>query len=182
MTDRVLPLGDPRLRLVAAPVDDLLGPAFLEERRRLVAALDAFRAERGFGRGIAAPQLGIARRFVAINLGRGTRILVNPGIEWRSEETFTLWDDCMCFPDLLVRVRRHASITVAFQDEEGRPQRWERLARAESELLQHELDHLDGVLATDRAIDRDAIIYRAAFEADPRRFEAMVDYVIASTL
>ena len=61
MSDAVLPLGDPRLRIVCAPVD-FSDPAFPAENRRLQAALDAFRAERGFGRGIAAPQIGIPKR------------------------------------------------------------------------------------------------------------------------
>ncbi len=182
MTDRVLPLGDPRLRCLCDPVPDVADPDLLMERERLKNALDAFRAEKGFGRGIAAPQIGIPKRFIAINLGQGTHALINPVITWRSEETFTLWDDCMCFPDLLVRVRRHASITLSFLDEEGRKQTWERLGRAESELLQHEVDHLDGVLATDLALDLKSIIYRSAFEADPAYFESQVDYVIQPTI
>ena len=77
----------------------------------------------------------------------------------------------MCFPDLLVKVRRHASISLTFLDEQGALQEWERLGRAESELLQHELDHLDGVLATDLALDARSIIYRTAFDADPAFFQ-----------
>jgi peptide deformylase len=182
MSDRVLPLGDPRLRRICDAVPDVTDPAFQAERERLKTALDAFRAEHGFGRGIAAPQLGIPKRFIALNLGRGTQALINPAITWRSAETFTLWDDCMCFPDLLVKVRRQASISIAFLDEQGHPQAWERLGRAESELLQHELDHLDGVLATDLALDASSIIYRSAFEADPAYFQRQVDYVIQPTI
>ncbi len=182
MTDRVLPLGDPRLRVVSKLVRDFSDPAFQEENRRLKAALDAFRAEHGFGRGIAAPQIGIPKRFISVNLGRGTHSLVNPVITWRSEETLTLWDDCMCFPDLLVRVRRNASISITFQDERGQPQTWDRLEPAESELLQHELDHLDGVLATDLALDARSLIYRSAFDADPAFFKGQVDYVIQPTI
>jgi peptide deformylase len=182
MKDRVLPLGDPRLRLVCREVEDLREPRFLAENARLKAALEAFRAEFGFGRGIAAPQLGIPKRFIALNLGQGTHALINPAITWRSEETFTLWDDCMCFPDLLVRVRRHASITLTFLDEQGAFQEWAQVGRAESELLQHELDHLDGVLATDLALDARSTIYRTAFDADPAFFQKQVDYVIQATL
>ena len=178
----ILPLGDPRLRERAVPVDDVADPGFRAESARLRAELDAFRAEHGFGRGVAAPQLGIGKRFIAINLGQGTRCLVNPGITWRSEATFTLWDDCMCFPTLLVKVRRHRSISLAFQDEEGRPQLWERLPQAESELLQHECDHLDGVLAIDRAEGRDGIISREAFQAQPEHFANQVDYLIQPTI
>jgi peptide deformylase len=180
--DAVFLLGDPRLRIVCAPVEDLMSPAFAEERERLKAALDAFRAECGFGRGIAAPQIGIPRRFIALNLGRLTSCLVNPTVVWRSDETFSLWDDCMSFPDLLVRVRRNNSISLRYIDEAGMERTWERLGRAESELLQHELDHLDGALAIDRALDRESIVYRAAFDADPGYFKAMVDYMIEPTI
>jgi len=178
MTDRILPLGDPRLRVVCKPVENVADPAFQVENRRLKAALEAFRRERGFGRGIAAPQIGISKRFIAINLGEGTHSLINPEIHWRSPETFTLWDDCMCFPDLLVRVRRNLSVSISYLDESGQSVTWENLGQAESELFQHELDHLDGVLATDLALDARSIIYRTAFEADPAAFQSQVDYVI----
>jgi peptide deformylase len=182
MADPVLLLGDPRLRIVCEPVGRLDDPATVSDFARLKAALDAFRAERGFGRGIAAPQIGIPRRFIALNMGDGTRCLADPEIVWRSPGTFTLWDDCMSFPDLLVRVRRHESISLAYLDESGTARSWENLGRAESELLQHELDHLDGILAIDLALDRESIAYRAAFDADPGRFRALVDYVIAPTM
>jgi peptide deformylase len=182
LSDHILTLGDPRLRVVCRPVQDVAAPEFLREKARLKAALDAFRAERGFGRGIAAPQIGIPRRFIAVNLGQGTQALINPAITWRSPETFTLWDDCMCFPDLLVKVRRHLSISVAFVNEQGQPQLWEQVGQAASELLQHELDHLDGVLATDLALDSRSLVYRSAFETDPSFFQGQVDYVIQPTL
>ena len=182
MADPVLRLGDPRLRVVCAAVADVSDPAFRAESARLVATLEEFRARHGFGRGIAAPQIGIPSCFISLNLGAGTQTLVNPVITWRSPDTFTLWDDCMCFPHLLVRLRRHASVSVAFLDEQGQQQSWERLPRAESELLQHELDHLGGVLAIDLALDARSIIYRSAFEADPAYFTGQVDYVIQPTL
>ena len=102
--------------------------------------------------------------------------MFNPEIVWKSEESFTLWDDCMSFPFLLVRVARDVSISVEFEDETGRRQRWERLDRATSELLQHEIDHLDGVLALDRAADRDAIVSREVFESMPEHFARQVDF------
>jgi peptide deformylase len=64
----------------------------------------------------------------------------------------------MCFPDLLVRVKRNRSISISYLDASGEPRAWEHLGQAESELLQHELDHLDGVLATDLALDARSII------------------------
>ena len=172
---RVLLVGDPRLRETAAPVSQA-APDLREDTARLHATLDAFRTEHGFGRAISATQIGIARRFIALNLGDGPFTMYNPEIVWRSGRTFTLWDDCMSFPFLLVRVARDASITVEFDDETGRRRRWERLDRATSELLQHEIDHLDGVLALDRAVDRDAIVSREVFQSMPEHFARLVDF------
>ncbi len=109
----------------------------------------------GFGRSVAAPQVGINRRILALNLGdpAGPFTMINPEITWHSDEhkKFTLWDDCLSLPWLMVRVARYESISVKWIDEAGKPQHWEKLNRALSELLQHEIDHLDGVLSTDRA-------------------------------
>lgn len=174
MTDRVLPLGDPRLRMVAAPVREG-DPALAEERRRLHATLAAFRAEYGFGRAIAAPQIGILKRFIAVDLGSGPFTLVNPVISWRSDETFKMWDDCMCFPTLLVRVQRAVSIVVEYADDEWNARTLGPLDRDRSELLQHEIDHLDGVLAVDRAASPEAIISREAYAANRALFDAQVD-------
>ena len=172
---KVLLVGDPRLRETAAPVSQA-APEVREHTARLHATLAAFRVEHGFGRAISATQIGVALRFIALNLGEGPFTMFNPAIVWRSRETFTLWDDCMSFPFLLVRVVRDASISVEFDDETGRRRRWERLDHATSELLQHEIDHLDGVLALDRAADREAIVSREVFESMPEYFARMVDF------
>ena len=140
----VLLLGDPLLRRKSAPIDDVSDPALKDEMRDLKEALERFRREHGFGRGIAAPQIGIPKRMIALNLGQGTFVIANPEIVHRSDETFTMWDDCMSFPDLLVRVRRRVSIDLRFMDEEGAVKEWTSIGQAESELLQHEIDHLDG--------------------------------------
>ncbi|HEY5610991.1 MAG TPA: peptide deformylase [Thermoanaerobaculia bacterium] len=178
----VLLLGDRRLRQRAAEVIDFDESAFRDDLAALAATLDAFRKRHGFGRAIAAPQIGVSRRFIAMNLGEGTLFLVNPVITWKSDETFTMWDDCMSFPELLVRVRRVRSFSLAYQDEKGNAKSWERLGIAISELLQHEIDHLDGILAVDRALDRDSIVMRSLFEQRGEEFVRMVDYVIAPTL
>ena len=175
---QILQLGDPLLRQVSAPVVDLANPSFGEDQRRLHATLAAFRHTHGFGRAISAPQIGVPQRFIALNLGTGPQLLVNPEITWTSHETFTMWDDCMSFPTLLVRLQRYKSISVHFSDEHGKPQEWSRLNQATSELLQHEIDHLDGILAIDRALDRDSLVLREVFEAQREHFARQVDYVI----
>ncbi len=168
-------LGDPRLRRANMPVLDPTDRMFVEARETLHEALAAFRLEHGFGRAIAAPQLNDPRRYIAMNLGDGPFTLHNPIIVWRDKETFTLWDDCMSFPDLLVRVERHRSITVQYLDEHGHECILEKVDPALSELLQHEIDHLDGVLAVDRALDKDALVTRRAFDANPDYYRSMVD-------
>lgn len=174
----VLLLGDPRLRVRSSEVEHYDREAF----DSLASTLDAFRKEHGFGRAISAPQIGVAQRFIAVNLGKGTFFIVNPVITWRSEETFTMWDDCMSFPDLLVRVSRVKSLSLEYVDENFKPQTWNELDQAAAELLQHEIDHLDGILAVDRALDRESLVVRAEYERNRERLDAMVDYVIVPTL
>ena len=74
-----------------------------------------------------------------------------------------LWDDCFSFPDLMVRVRRNYRVTVNYSDQRGNARRWE-VEGSLSELLQHEIDHLDGILATDRAIDPRGFAMRTEVE------------------
>ncbi len=155
-------LGNPVLRTACLPVRDYAS----EETRACITdlrdTLANFRARNGFGRGIAAPQLGTTRQIIYTDFEyRGP--LINPKITRRSRRTFTLWDDCFSFPDILVKVERNYSITVSFNDAEG-TKKVIKATGAFSELLQHEIDHLHGVLAIDRAIDSRHIILRSEFE------------------
>jgi peptide deformylase len=121
--------------------------------------LAEFRDRRGFGRGISAPQIGEGRRVVYVQADE-TLTLVNPVILRRSRTMMTLWDDCFSFPELAVKLKRHVSVEVEYRDTEGR----KHVLRARggvAELLQHEIDHLDGVLAIDRAIDTKHIVYKS---------------------
>ncbi|MEM7247008.1 MAG: peptide deformylase [Acidobacteriota bacterium] len=171
-------VGDPVLRERAVEITDFRTDDHARECAALMATLEDFRARQGFGRAIAAPQVGCSRRMIALNLGEGPFVICNPVIVQRSERRFTMWDDCMSFPWLLVRVERHESVSVEYFTEDGQPRCWDDLDRATSELLQHEIDHLDGVLALDRAVGDDPIVAREAFEADPERHARRVDYLI----
>ena len=175
----VLLLGDPNLRTVSERVTELNDPILQEEIRELHKRLELFRSEHGFGRAISAPQIGIPKRFIAMNLNGQLHTIINPELIWKSDEQFTMWDDCMSFPSLLVRLRRHKSISIQYEDSEGVSHSWNELPIDISELLQHEIDHLDGVLAVDRAIDRDAIVERGAFESMKEYFAKQVDYTIS---
>jgi peptide deformylase len=151
----ILLLGNPQLWQPSQAVTEARATETKEIISDLAATLENFRAGHGFGRAIAAPQIGAHRRILFVNIndgGFGPAPLINPQIIHTSQEMMELWDDCFSFPDLMVRVRRHVEIDVAYADESGKQQLV--TARGDlSELLQHEIDHLDGILATDRAID-----------------------------
>lgn len=182
MNKEILILGNPLLREKCKIVDDFDDQKLKYEIIEIKEALENFRNTKGFGRGIAAIQIGILKRIIALNLGKETFVIINPVITWKSKETFTLWDDCMSFPDLLVRVSRCKSISIEYQDENRATRVWNTIGQAESELLQHELDHLDGILAIDRTIDNKDIIYKSEFEKERNYYEGKVEYVIGSTI
>src|SRR5262245_48761292 len=136
-TRQILELGNPVLWRTSSPV----GPA--GEARALVADLSDtlahFRESNGFGRGIAAPQIGVLRRAIFIRVPDGfTGALLDPVIEWVSPEQMELWDDCFSLPDLMVRVRRAVRVRVSYTDEGGAARRIDAEGGL-SELLQHEI-------------------------------------------
>lgn len=158
----ILLLGNPILRDKCSPVREYLSDQTQQAIADLRDTLEDFRRQRGFGRGIAAPQIGVTKQIIYLNFERQSA-LINPKIIQRGRQKFKLWDDCFSFPDLLAQVVRNHKITVSYTDETGHRQ----ILKAEgamSELLQHEIDHLNGVLAIDRAIDSRHIILRSEYE------------------
>ena len=154
----LLLLGDPRLYQVSEPVRESELPFVKDWVADLHQVMEAIRAKYRFGRGIAAPQLGIMKRLIYLNLDK-PYIILNPEIVNPSAELFELWDDCMCFPNLLVKVKRHQSLTLHYRDENYQPQEW-LVTDAISELVQHEYDHLEGILCTMRAMHAQAFQWR----------------------
>lgn len=158
----ILVLGNPQLWQPAQAVSEVQAP----ETKRLITdladTLADFRLRNGFGRAIAAPQVGAPRRVLFVNLRDGSEpfALINPRIVRASFDLMELWDDCFSLPNLMVRVRRHVEIDVSFTDQHGAAR--QLTARNDlSELLQHEIDHLEGILATDRAIDNRSLAMRS---------------------
>jgi peptide deformylase len=147
----ILQLGHPKLHTVCAPVKrdevDALAPVIQDLHDTLM----DFRARYDAGRAIAAPQIGVMKRLVYMHI-EAPKVFINPVLYGKSAEMMTLWDDCMSFPDLLVRVQRHRSCTLMYRNRDWMLHR-ERLDGDLSELLQHECDHLEGVLAVSRALD-----------------------------
>jgi peptide deformylase len=158
----ILLLGNPLLWEPAREVLAFAAPETRATVEDLGETLADFRLRHGFGRAIAAPQIGRRERIIFVNMADGSfgpAPLINPRLIRASAEMIELWDDCFSFPDLLVRVRRHLEIEVAYQDRDGG--RHTLVARQDlAELLQHEMDHLDGILATDRAIDSRSLALR----------------------
>jgi peptide deformylase len=165
---RILQLGDPLLRAVSVPVATPEEACAVFEDLR--ATLAEFRRAHGFGRGISAVQIGEPKRLIYIELGGRAYRLRNPEWEFQSAEKFELWDDCFSFPDLLVRLERSVEVRLRFENDAGEVERLEATG-AFSELLQHELDHLDGVLAIDRALGGNSLCTRQEWE---RRYRAGV--------
>jgi peptide deformylase len=156
---KILLLGNSILRKKCTPVKDCTSQSTRSIVRNLHDTLEDFRSRRGFGRGIATPQIGSKVRIIFIRLN-GIGPLINPKIIKRSKTKFTLWDDCFSFPDILVRVRRHEWVEVAYSDETG-ARKMLKATKGFSELLQHEIDHINGILAIDRAITKKDIILRS---------------------
>lgn len=156
--DDILLLGDPRLYETSEPVtrDEL--PLVAGWAQDLHEVMEAIRKRYGFGRAIAAPQLGIMKRMIYMNIDRPV-IIINPEFTNLSDDLFDLWDDCMSLPMLFVKVKRHARATIKFLDENWQEQTWD-LEGDLSELLQHEYDHLDGILITMKAIDEKSYRWR----------------------
>ena len=154
----LLLLGDPRLYETCASVEKAELPLVAGWVADLDNVMREIRAKYNFGRAIAAPQLGIMKRLVYMNIDRPV-VFINPVLENLSPELFELWDDCMSFPNLLVKVKRHQSLTLSYLDENWQPQQW-HMEGALSELLQHECDHLDGILCSMRVVDEKGFMWR----------------------
>ncbi len=157
----ILQLGNPLLHRVCEPVrqnecDDLVAVA--EDLRD---TLHAFRVRHGIGRAIAAPQIGVLKRLVYMEVHEPV-VFINPDLEFPDDDMMELWDDCMSFPNLLVRVRRYRRCRITYRDLAWTSHEMS-LENDLSELLQHECDHLDGILATSRAIDGQSFAFRSEF-------------------
>jgi peptide deformylase len=165
----ILQLGNPLLWQKSVEVRDVTSIQTRAVTRDLSETLAAFRETTGYGRGIAAPQIGQLRRIIFVRMQPTgfCGALINPELTWASDSQMELWDDCFSFPDLMVRVSRAAQIRVEYLDDRGVKQRIEAEGGL-SELLQHEIDHLDGILAVQRAVSPQAFATRAEWERQLR--------------
>lgn len=161
----ILLLGDARLYQASTPVGQDDVDALRDTIEDLHDTLLAFQAEHGWGRAISAPQIGVLRRIVCMNAGEPLTF-INPALDRYSDELVEHWEDCMSFPELLVRLRNPAACRLRYRDLDWvEHEVW--LTEDYAELLQHEVDHLDGVLSIQRAVDDRSIVLRRTMDKKP---------------
>jgi peptide deformylase len=141
----VVKFGDPVLKSVASPVESF-GPELRAEVERMIAIM-----RDGMGVGLAATQLGVLRRLLVFAAGPDSEptALINPVIEWLSEEGSLAEEGCLSLPRVSMDVERPLHLRVSGRDAEGESIAIEA-SGLEARVLQHEIDHLDGVLILDR--------------------------------
>jgi peptide deformylase len=159
----ILLIGNPVLREKSEDVTEFnadLNDIIIDLKETLI----DFQKRKEIGRAIAAPQIGVLKKIIYWHLPDRSHAFINPEIIWKSPETFEVWDSCFSFDvAFFVKTKRHQSIKVKYQNEKG--EILEQMFSDDlSELLQHEIDHLHGILATDRMISNKDIILRAEWE------------------
>lgn len=174
----LLQLGNPILREKCQPVAEPTSPEVRSLIRDLEDTLAYWRSNTGYGRGIAAPQIGVCERVIFLKLPDGEPWpLLNPEIVERSQEKIIVWDACLSFLSIFMQVERHRQIAVRYQDLAGQAVKFTAGDDHNlSELLQHEIDHLDGMLAIDRVVDLKTICTRQEFE---KRYRESSPYAVA---
>jgi peptide deformylase len=142
---QVRQFGDPVLKSRARPVE-----RFDEELRAEIGRMGQIMAD-SLGVGLAATQVGRLQRVLVYRVEPGSPIVavVNPEVEWRGDELETLEEGCLSLPSVMVDVERPVHVRVRAQDEHGEAVTIEA-SGLEARVIQHELDHLDGVLILDR--------------------------------
>ena len=160
-------LGDPVLKSRATPVDRFDGALRGQVGRMVGLMSDAL------GVGLAAPQLGVSQRLLVYRVGADAPViaLANPEVEWRSDEAEILDEGCLSIPGVTVGVERPVHVRVRGLDEEGEERRVEA-SGLESRVIQHEIDHLDGVLILDRTTKEQRREAMRALRAAEREREA----------
>jgi peptide deformylase len=153
---------DPRLKLVAKPV----GKVDAKTRRLMDDMLDTM--YRSIGIGLAAPQVGVSQRVIVIDVvregeKRNPLRIANPEIIWRSEETTVAQEGCLSVPEHYADVSRAAKIRLRYLDHENEIRELDADGLLAT-CLQHEIDHLDGVLFVDHisALKRGMILRKLA--------------------
>lgn len=151
MIQEILKLGNPELYEISGPVlpdDYKYISTWVND---LHDTLINYKNTYGAGRAIAAPQIGIKKRLIYMFTDK-EYVIINPILSFPENVKYEVMDDCMSFPGLCVKVLRYKKAILTYEDLAHSPVKLE-LEGDYSELIQHEYDHLDGILSTMRAID-----------------------------
>ncbi|MFP5389429.1 MAG: peptide deformylase [Thermoleophilia bacterium] len=142
----VVKFGDPVLKSKASPVREF-GPELRADVERMVSIM-----RDGMGVGLAATQLGVLRRLLVFQAGPDSEptALINPEVEWLSDEVVVAEEGCLSLPRVSMDVERPLHARFSGLDVDGEAVCIEA-SGLEARVLQHEIDHLDGVLILDRA-------------------------------
>lgn len=154
----ILLLGDARLYEVSESVKQEELESLRPVSSDMFDCIKGIRRDYGFGRAIAAPQIGVQKRLICM-LTDKPYVIINPELTFVGDEMMELMDDCMSFPKLLVRVRRYRHCILRYLDENWQRQQM-RMDDDMAELIQHEYDHLDGILATMRAVNEKSFVMK----------------------
>lgn len=160
---RIRQLGDPVLRIRCERVQQPISAATRLVADDLRDTLRFAKKKYKMGRAMAAPQVGAPVRIVVVETDRQRWTLLNPEITDVGSDDFLVWDDCFSFPNLVVRVTRAYRLSLTYHDLKGKTHTMD-LEGPMAELLQHEIDHLDGILAVDRATGLDPFAFRTEWE------------------
>jgi peptide deformylase len=143
---QVVKFGDPVLKSKASPITEF-GPELRAEVERMIGIM-----RDGMGVGLAATQLGVLRRLLVFQAGPDSEptALLNPAVEWASDVLVVAEEGCLSLPGVSMDVERPLHARVTGLDLDGEPVQVEA-SGLEARVLQHEIDHLDGVLILDHA-------------------------------
>jgi len=159
----VLMIGNPKLREKSMELTDFQDELKMIETD-LRDTLTFLQEKKKIGRAIAAPQIGYMKKVIYIQAPKYVQTMINPSIVSKGRETFRIWDSCFSFDtSFFVQVKRHKEITVKYHNRFGEV-KIESFKNGIAELLQHEIDHLYGVLATDPVNDPKNITLRSEWE------------------
>jgi peptide deformylase len=157
----ILLLGNDKLYQVSAPIEPKELMFIKSVTSDMHDTIIDFRKRYGFGRAIAAPQIDIPKRLVYMYIEKPI-VFINPTLTFPDKEMIEIWDNCMSFPDLMVKVRRYRRCHLEYRNLDWEPV-IDNFEGDMSELLQHECDHLDGILAVQRAIDNKSFMLRSEY-------------------
>jgi peptide deformylase len=169
MTLKIAQLGQPVLRAVAkeVPIEEISTPDFQQFVEDMLETLTTAK-----GAGLAGPQVFRSQRMFLAgvlppteeNGPRGMEVFINPRITGVTKEQAAAWEGCLSFSELLVLVERPLAVRIEFLNRQGEPRMLE-LAEFPARVVQHELDHLNGILTIDRAPSTRYIIKASEVEA-----------------